>query len=454
MVPFTLRQALDACSGKYFGDEKKLDENILGVTIDSRAVKPGFLFIPIKGDKFDGHSFIAAARESGALCCLSEQYPDSGKPTILVPSTLDAFQAIAAFYRSMFAIPAVGITGSVGKTTTKELIAGVLAQKYNILKNEGNLNNQTGVPITVLKLEPCHEAAVIEMGTNHFGEIRNLARIVRPSVCVLTNIGESHLEFLGSKEGILNAKSEMFEYMQPGGTVIINGDDPLLATLLQQYPDAVTYGLGRHNRIRAKYITDLGLDGTRFTASYDCGETKLHVPSPGTHMVMNALAAFAAGRAMGVAKPQIKLGISSFEPAAGRMDMTETGGIRIINDAYNANPTSMKASISIAAKAPGRSVCILGDMFELGENEAEFHKDEGRHAANEGAGLVLCVGVLAKHIYDGAAEAGASVLYFPGKEQLIEALPSLIKGGDTVLVKASHGMHLETVAGWLRESYK
>ncbi len=453
MVSFTLKQALDAVGGRYFGDERTLDERVLGVTIDSRAVKPGFLYIPIKGERFDGHSFIPAARESGALCCLSENYPDPGKPTILVKSALAAFQALASFYRSLFDIPFVGITGSVGKTTTKELVAGVLMQKYNVLKNEGNLNNQTGVPITIMRLESFHEAAVIEMGTNHFGEIGSLSSIVRPKVCVLTNVGEAHLEHFGSKDGILKAKSEMFEYMEPGGTVIINGDDPLLATLLGCYPEAVTYGLGAHNRIRAKNITGMGLDGTRFTVVCGGAETELHVPSPGTHMVMNALAAFAAGRAMGVAKPLIQLGISSFEPSEGRMDMTETGGIRIINDAYNANPTSMKASICIAAKTPGRSVCVLGDMFELGENEAEYHKSVGKHAADEGAGLVLCVGNLARHIYEGAAEHGAKALYFPDKEALLAALPDIIKSGDTVLVKASHGMHLETVAEWLKDNY-
>lgn len=452
MVPFTLKQALCAVGGKYFGGESKLNENILGVTIDSRAVGPGFLFIPIKGDRYDGHNFMAAAREAGAVCCLSESYPDSGKPTILVPSTLAAFQALAAFYRSLFSIPVVGITGSVGKTTTKELIAGVLAQKYDILKNEGNLNNQTGVPITIMRLEPRHEAAVIEMGTNHFGEIRNVARIARPNVCVLTNIGESHLEFLGSKEGILKAKSEMFEYMEPGGVVIINGDDPLLYTLLERFPDAVTYGLGERNRVRAKDILDLGLDGTKFTACYEGAETEIHVPSPGAHMVMNALAALAVGRVMGLGEQQIQLGISSFEPSSGRMHVVETGSIRIINDAYNANPTSMKASISIAAKSPGRSVCILGDMFELGGSEAEFHKDVGRHAAGEGAGLVLCVGSLAKYICDGAVEAGAHAMWFPDKESLKDALPGLLNSGDTVLVKASHGMHLETVAEWLKEN--
>lgn len=451
MVPFTLKQALEACGGKYFGDEKKLDENILGVTIDSRAVCPGSLFVPIKGENHDGHVFLPEAREAGALCCLTEK-PLGSEPYILVGSALGAFQDIAAYYRSLFDIPVVGISGSAGKTTTKELISGVLEQEYSVLKNEGNLNNQTGVPITILRLECRHEAAVIEMGMNHFGEIRNLSRIARPRVCVLTNIGEAHLEFLGSKEGILKAKSEMFEYMEPGGHVVINGDDPLLASLVSRFPDAVTYGFGEGNKVRAKDVIDLGLDGVSFTASRGGKETKLHVPSPGAHMVLNALAALAVGEILGVSEERIRRGISGFEPASGRMHVTETGSITIINDAYNANPTSMAASICIAAKAKGRKVCILGDMFELGENGSEYHKGIGYHAAKEGIDVIVCVGELSKNICEAALGQGANALYFEDREALIAALPSLIESGDTVLVKASHGMHLEAVAGWLKEN--
>ncbi len=452
MVPFKLRQALLACGGRFYGDEALLEREVPDITIDSRAVRPGFLFVPIKGDRFDGHDFITAARKSGALCCLSERPLDSG-PFILVDSSLAAFQSIAEYYRSLFAIPVVGITGSVGKTTTKELIAGVLEQKYSILKNEGNLNNQTGVPITVLRMEPRHEAAVIEMGTNHFGEIRNLSRIARPRVCVLTNIGEAHLEFLGSKEGILAAKSEMLEYMEPGGAVVINGDDEYLATLTDKYPGAVTYGLGENNRVRAKDTHDLGLEGTRFTACFDGTQMRLHVPSPGAHMVLNSLAALAVGRLLGVGEEQIKQGVESFAPAAGRMSVIDTGNIKIINDAYNANPTSMAASICVAAKAGGRSVCILGDMFELGENEREYHRETGRKAAEEGVDLIVCAGELSRHTYEGAKERGANAPHFPDKESMLKALPDIIKKGDTVLVKASHGMRLETVAEWLIENY-
>ena len=218
MVPFTLASAADACGGKFFGDKRLLSQNVMDVTIDSRTIGRGSLFIPIRGERFDGHEFIGAAFDAGALCCLSEKPVEGPNSYILVPSTLDAFQMIAAYYRSLFPIPAVAISGSAGKTTTKELVAGVLSRKYSVLKNEGNLNNQTGVPLTILRLERCHEVAVIEMGMNHFGEIRNLARIVRPKICVITNIGEAHIEFLGSREGIFRAKTEMLEFLEPGGT--------------------------------------------------------------------------------------------------------------------------------------------------------------------------------------------------------------------------------------------
>ncbi len=452
MVPIKLKRALEACGGRFFGDENILDCDITGVTIDSRAVQPGFLFVPIKGERFDGHDFIPAARGSGALCCLTEK-PLAEEPYILVGSALDAFQSIAGAYRSLFDIPVVGITGSAGKTTTKELIAGVLEQKYNILKNEGNLNNQTGVPITLLRLEPCHEAAVIEMGMNHFGEISNLSRIARPKVCVLTNIGEAHIEHLGSKEGILKAKSEMLEYMEPDGHLVINGDDPYLLPLKLKYPDAVTYGLGDHNSVRARDIHELGLDGMSFTACYYGTETRIHVPSPGAHMVMNALAALAAGRLMGVSEEQIRRGIERFCPASGRMHVTDTGNIKILNDAYNANPTSMAASICVAAKAGGRSVCILGDMFELGEKGEEYHRQIGKRAAQEGVDLIVCAGTLSRHIYEAAKETGASALHFPDRQSLLAVLPEIIKKGDTVLVKASRGMRLETVVEWLKNNY-
>ena len=449
MVPFTVKQTLAACGGKYFGDASALSHFVSGVTIDSRKVGPGFLFIPIRGERFDGHDFIQCVWDAGAVCCLSEKSLDTKKPYILVPSTIDAFQAIASFYRSLFPIPIVGISGSVGKTTTKELIASVLSQKFNVLKNEGNLNNQTGVPQTVFRLEECHQAAIIEMGMNHFGEIRNLSKIVRPKICVLTNIGEAHLEYLGSKEGILQAKSEMFEYMDLNGTIVVNGDDPLLSTITTHYPNVITYGFGNENHVQAKNCIDLGLSGAHFTASFDGKDTPIFMPSPGNHMILNSLAAMTVGMLMGVDESQIQAGICAFVPTAGRMHVIKTKDITILNDAYNANPTSMAASISIAANCAKRSVCILGDMFELGQDEVEYHKNIGSYAAEKGIDLILCVGELSKHIDAGAREKGGNTLYFPDKESLLQALPTLIESEDTVLVKASHGMHLDTVVQWL-----
>ncbi|MHB1316132.1 MAG: UDP-N-acetylmuramoyl-tripeptide--D-alanyl-D-alanine ligase [Christensenellales bacterium] len=455
MVPFTLGQAFTACGGKYSGGSSALSEFICGVTIDSRKIEPGFLFIPVRGEHHDGHDFIQCAFEAGALCCLTEKPLQTDHPTIFVPSALDALQSIAACYRSLFPVPAIAISGSVGKTTTKELIASVLSQKYTILKSEGNLNNQTGVPQTIFRLDKSHQAAVIEMGMNHFGEIASLAKIVRPKICVLTNIGEAHLEYLGSKEGILQAKSEMFEFMEDDGTIVLNGDDPLLATIKNKYPQQViTFGFGDGNQIQAKECSDFGLAGTQFTACYDGKSIRIQSPCPGKHMIYNSLAAFAVGLLMGVSEQQIQTGIRSFIPASGRMHVIETGYITILNDAYNANPTSMAAAINVTACAPGRSVCILGDMFELGKNEIGYHKQIGRFAGEKGIGLILCVGKLSRYIYESALAEGGNALYYPDKELLLRDLPALIRPKDTVLVKASHGMHLDSVVQWLEENRK
>jgi UDP-N-acetylmuramoyl-tripeptide--D-alanyl-D-alanine ligase len=356
---------------------------------------------------------------------------------------------IAAYYRSLFPISAVAISGSAGKTTTKELVAGVLSRKYSVLKNEGNLNNQTGVPLTALRLEPEHEVAVIEMGMNHFGEIRNLARIVRPKICVITNIGEAHIEFLGSKEGIFRAKTEMLEFMEPGGHIVVSGDDPLLSSLASRYSNVITVGFGNNSLVRAEDIVDLGLRGTRFTACYEGKKIPVHIHCPGIHMVRNALTALAVGGLLGVSEDQIQTGIAGYKPTSGRMNIIEAAGITVINDAYNANPSSMAASLGILAKAEGRKVCILGDMLELGDNEAQYHHDIGQYAADIGIDCILCVGRLARHICEGAKEKGFNAQYFTDKDQLTSALPSLIKPKDTVLVKASHGMRLDTVADWL-----
>lgn len=442
MKEFSLEQAVQAVHGTFCGDSALLSRNIRGVVIDNRRVEPDFLFVPIKGERFDGHDFIPAAYEAGAVACITERPLETDHPYILVEDSLAAFQGLAEFYKSLFSVKTVGITGSVGKTTTKELIASVLSQKYDVLKSEGNLNNQTGVPLTVLRLEAHHDVAVVEMGTNHFGEIRSLAKIVRPELCFLTNIGEAHIEHLGSKEGILKAKSEMLEYMQPDGHVFINGDDPYLKTLRDTRTDVTAFGLGRENDIYAKEIHSRGLGGTDFVIHVPDAEFKVHVPSPGSHMIYNALAAAAAGLALGMASDEIAAGLAAYRTIAGRMCIEEKNGITVLNDVYNANPGSMRAALDVLAYAEGGRVCILGDMLELGEQAEQYHRELGRYAAKN-ADRVLCVGALAKYICEEAHNAGAEAEWFRTQDELLEKLGGFIHAGDAVLVKASRGMRLE-----------
>lgn len=442
MKGFLLGEAVKAVKGTYRGERGALKREIKGVVIDNRKVEPGFLFVPIKGERFDGHDFILPAYEAGALACATERELEADRPYILVEDSLAAFQALAEFYKSLFDVKTIGITGSVGKTTTKEMIASVLSQDYSVLKSEGNLNNQTGVPLTVFRLEDCYDVAVVEMGTNHFGEIRNLAKIARPDLCFLTNIGEAHIEHLGSKEGILKAKAEMLEYKNEGGRVFVNGDDPYLAKLKEKRTDVTTFGLDEKNDIYAKDVAAKGLEGTDFTACFSGRELALRVPSPGGHMVYNALAAVAAGLALGMEPEAVAKGIAEYAPVSGRMCIEKKNGITVLNDVYNANPGSVRAALDVLAYAQGRKVCVLGDMLELGENAEQYHRETGAYAAKN-ADCVVCVGALAEQICRGAEEVGGTALWFGTQEELLEKIGGIVRPGDTVLVKASRGMRLE-----------
>ena len=432
------------------GNSALLDVRVSGVSMDTRKLQPGELFIPIVGERLDGHDFLPTAFEKGALAALSERKVEGAESLILVDSTQAACQALAAAYRRLFPIPFVGITGSAGKTTTKELIYSVLSQERDTLKNEGNLNNQTGVPITLFRLEPCYQAAIVEMGTNHFGEIARLSKMVRPDIAVLTNIGDAHIEYLGSREGILQAKCEMFEFMNPEGQVILNGDDPMIHTLLGKCKNITTYGLGQGNDVYATDIEDLGLAGSRFTANVKGRALHVTVRVPGRHMILNALCAVAVGEKLDISDRSIERGIHAYESAAGRMHLIKTERLTILNDAYNANPTSMKASIDVAAATPGRSVLILGDMHELGPKTLEYHAEVGRYAVKRGAGLVITVGPLSEAMHEAVLCAGGEGVHFEDNQAVIRAVPSLLRDGDTVLLKGSHGMHLGDVAEYLK----
>jgi len=453
MISFTLKQIAEITGGEYFGPAEMLNAKISGITIDSRAVQPGCLFVPIVGERFDGHNFIESAMEKGAAAVLSHKDGEWACPVVRVQSTEAAFRSIAGVYRALFDIPVIGVTGSVGKTTTKELIASVLSQRFDTLKNQGNLNNQTGVPLTLFRLEENHGAAVVEMGTNHHGEIAALADIVRPTIGVITNIGESHIEYLGSREGILREKCDVFKNIGAHGKAIVNGDDDKLCTLRGKMDNLITYGFGMENDIRAENVEDKGLEGSEFTAVYGDKALRLTVPAPGRHMIMNAMCAMAVGLSLGMSREKIAEGVAAYVPAAGRMDIIKGKSITILSDAYNASPTSMKGSIDIACRAEGRSVLILGDMLELGEKGPEYHYQVGKHAAEAKADMLISIGSLSREINRGAAEGGVKTIHFDDRDQAAEKLGEIIRTGDTVLVKASHSMGLEHIAEYLKNNF-
>jgi len=453
MLLFSLEEICRITGGSYTGPKALLAERVSAVSMDSRRLPGGSLFIALEGERFDGHDFIASAAEQGAVAAVVQRRGEYPLPVITVESTLEAYRALAGAYRAGFDIPVIGVTGSVGKTTTKELIAGVLSQQYNTLKNHGNLNNQTGVPITLFRLEPGHEAAVVELGTNHFGEIESIARIARPTIGVITNIGESHMEFFGSREGILREKASMLSHLMPGGRAVIWGDDDMLSTLRGRVDNLITYGFGPENDIRGVDIEERGLEGSAFTLLARGLERRIAVPAPGRHQALNALCAAAVGLCLGMDMDKIARGIEGYMPVSGRMDIVKTNTLTLLNDAYNASPTSMRASIAIAAGEPGRTVLILGDMRELGERGPEYHRELGRYAASSGAELILTVGELAHELYLAARSAGADARHYESREALTAALKGLLRAGDTVLVKASLSMGFSQVAQYIAAEF-
>ncbi len=420
------------------------DLNIDSVSIDSRNCNGRTLFVPIKGDRFDGHDFITNAVKAGAAAVVTSKEIDAdfSVPEIMVDDTLSALQRTAEYYCSMFDIPKIGVTGSVGKTTTKEMIASVLDTELKVVKTSGNLNNQTGVPQTVFKIDGSTEAAVVEMGTNHFGEIRSLARMVKPNICIFTNIGESHIEFLGSKQGILEAKSEMLEFLPEDGHIIVNGDDEYLQQLKSR--GAITCGFGETCDCRAVNVAGNGLEGSNFDALYDGETLHLHVSVPGKHMIVNALLSVVIGKILGLSNNSISEGISTFTATDGRMKVYKSDDLTVINDAYNANPTSVSASIDTMKGIPN-SVLILGDMFELGPDTDSYHRQIGKKATEICPRLLICIGEHSRETYCSAVKNGASAVHFNTPEDFIGVMDRYIRKGDTVLIKASHGMHLETL---------
>ena len=461
MKNLTLRNLTKVCNGIWHGDNALLDQEISAITTDSRKIEKDCLFVPIVGERVDAHRFIPDVMTKGALATLSErELPEADYAYIQVDASLQAVKDIAEFYLEQLQIPVVGITGSVGKTSTKEVIASVLKEKYRTLKTQGNFNNELGLPLTVFRLRDEDQIAVLEMGISDFGEMTRLAKIAKPDTCVITNIGTCHLENLGDRDGVLKAKTEIFQYVKRN--IVLNGDDDKLSTVKEYNGmQPVFFGNGENASVTCENVESRGLKGMscdiclkgKMAENGELQTFHVDIPMPGRHMVSNALAAATVGKLYGLNAEQIKNGIESLEPVSGRFNMIETDKFMIVDDCYNANPMSMKASLDVLQDGLGRKVAILGDMGELGTDEAALHEGVGVHAGQCRIDACICVGPLAAHIAEKASQTNPDLTVIREKdlESLLKNLNTYVKPGDTILVKASHFMKFENVVKALQE---
>ena len=432
------------------------------VFTDSRNPDPGALFIPLVGERFDGHAFLNEALEGGAAGCFTQRERESylpGKFYIKVGSTQKALRDLARHYKQKFRIPFVAVTGSVGKTTTKDMVAAVLGERFKVLKTEGNFNNEVGLPLTLLRLNSNHEICVVEMGMNHFGEIEYLSSIVEPDVAVITNIGDSHIENLGSRENILKAKCEIFSHMDPKkGYVILNGDDPLLEPLRASLPfQSVLVGTAEGLDYRATGVESDGEKSVRCHVRTPRSGFDVEIPALGNHMLYPTLTAAAVAEHFGMTGGEIARGVLRFAPTKMRMNILKRGdGITILNDAYNANPQSMRAAVEVLSKSGGDyKIAVLGDMFELGPFAPTLHAGVGAYLGKAGIDCLVAVGELARHIYDAAKDAMVPQVYWcETKEEAKPILAELVKPNSTILVKASRGMAFEELVDDLKRITK
>ena len=442
MTPCTAREICAAVGGTLLQDS---GAPVTGVTTDSRAVQPGQLFIPLVGERFDGHAYIGKALEGGAAGCLTAREPETllpGKLYIQVADTRLALKALASWYRDKFDLPVVQVTGSAGKTTTKEMIASVLSQRYNTLRTEGNFNNDIGAPLTLLRLMPEHQAAVIETGMNHFGEIRYLGEMVRPDIAVITNVGDAHIENLGNtRQGILRAKCEIFENLTPEGIAVLNGDDELLNTVT--LPQTILRcGVGDGCGVRVTDIDDRGLEGVACTVAIEGEHYRLTTSAPGRYMIYPMAMAAAIGRRLGLTGEEITAGVAAYTTVGSRMHLIRLPGERlVIDDCYNANPQSMAEGLRMLAASPAQHrVAVLGDMGELGQLTAQAHRDMG--ALTRRLGLTA---VAVGEKMHALTETDPQAQWFATVEEAMPAIRQLFTSGTAVLVKASHAMHFERI---------
>lgn len=451
MIPCTVREICAAVGGTLLQGEG--DALITGVTTDSRAVSAGQLFIPLTGERFDGHAYIDVALTAGAAGCLTARTPETllpGKAYVQVADTRLALAALAAWYRSRFDLPVVQITGSAGKTTTKEMVAAVLSQRYDTLKTQANFNNDIGTPLTLLGLAPHHQAAVIETGMNHFGEIRYLGAMVRPDIAVITNVGDAHIENLGNtRQGILQAKCEIFEHLSPDGIAVLNGDDPLLNTVA--LPQTILRcGRGEGCDVRVTDVDDRGIEGVACTVTTAQASYRLHTDSPGAYMIYPMAMAAAIGEALGLTGEEITAGVAAYVTTGSRMHLIRLPeGRLLIDDCYNANPQAMAEALKLLAAASfRRRAAVLGDMGELGELTTSAHRAIGALTGELGLDTVIAIGEKARDI--AAAAPGAQ--WYPSVSDAMPAVRAAFTDGTAMLVKASHAMHFENIVKELEQS--
>ena len=457
MPRFTLEEIVRATGAFAAGAKETV---FTGVETDTRTIGNGALFVALKGERFNGEDFLQKAQEAGAAGvlvsdgCAQEKTAGLSVCVLRVPDTLKAYQEIARAHRARFSLPVVAITGSNGKTTTKDLTASVLGASFPVLRTEANFNNEIGLPKTLLGLRPEHRAAVVEIGMRGLGQIEALAPMAAPTVGVVTNVGETHIELLGSIENIARAKSEMVEALGEGGTAILNADDPRVLAMREKAKKGVsvlTFGENETADVRG---TDIAQDGmeSRFAATFPDGKKQSYrLPLPGRHNISNALAALAVGYALGLSPEAMAPGLAAPAMSGARFACEKRGDYTIINDAYNASPLSMSAAIRTMKEiAKGRRVAVLGDMLELGDVAKEAHRRVGEELAKSGAAALVTRGTLGEEIAAGAERAGMTEVYrCASHEEAAATLKKILRPGDTVLFKGSHGMQMDKIIGLL-----
>lgn len=430
------------------------EKTIRGVSTDSRTVQRGDIFVAIRGEKFDGHQFLNEAFEKGTVAAIvHEQWMSYGSTysnnvLIRVKDTVKALGQLANVYRGKFDVPVITVTGTNGKTTTKEMIASILSARYSVLKTEGNLNNQIGVPQTLFRLQKEHEVAVIEMGTNHFGEIAYLCKVAEPTHGLITNVGHAHLEFFENIEGVAKAKGELFESLESSGFGFVNADDKFIVEKAKVLKKKMTYGFqAKRSELKGKFLglneqaqPRFSFDGVRLKKPL---EIELRIA--GTHNIFNGLAAAAVGLEFEISSKKIKNALENFNASSNRMEVSTLGGVTIINDTYNSNPDSVAAALSTlsAMKCSGKKIVVLGDMLELGDKSQQAHKGIGNHLAERGFQYVLTFGAYSRFIAETSNAKHSK--HFEDKNLLTEQLIRLVKPGDIVLVKGSRRMKMEEV---------